>query len=94
MIVDALDEARMRVSAQSWNEFLDSLARAAAGGHRFVLLGRERILEDVWVHFDDAGLSCAWYEISHFDGSQRAEYVDRHYEAAGQEKTPAYAEAR
>lgn len=94
VVVDALDEARMRVSAQSWSEFLDSLVEVAGDGHRLVLLGRERILEDVWVHLDDAARACAWYEISHFNPTQRVEYVDRRYAAAGETATAVYAEAR
>jgi hypothetical protein len=76
VIVDALDEARMRVSPVSWGEFIDSLVPYAERGHKFMFLGRERIVEDVWLHFDDAGISCAWYEISHFDRDQRVQYVN------------------
>jgi hypothetical protein len=84
VVIDALDEARMRVSGVSWGEFLDSLVSLTdAGGHRLVLFGRERVLEDIWMHLSDAGLSIAWYEISHFDAAQRIEYVDSGVERRG-----------
>jgi hypothetical protein len=82
VLIDALDEARMRVSGVSWNEFLDSLLPFATG-RRLLLLGRERVVEDVWMHFDDAGVPCDWVEISHFDPQQRVEYVNRRVEGKG-----------
>jgi len=97
VIVDALDEARMRVSAVSWNDFIESLVPYAQGGQKFLFFGRERIVEDVWLHFDDAGISCAWYEISHFDRDQRAQYVDARVSATpggAQAEGAAYEEAR
>jgi hypothetical protein len=78
VVIDALDEARIRVSGQSWDEFLGSVAAVSSDGHRFVLFGRERVLEDVWLALTDAGRRIAWFEISHFDSGQRVAYVDMH----------------
>jgi hypothetical protein len=83
IIVDALDEARMRVSGVSWGEFLDAIAATATTGHRFVLLGRERVLEDAWLHFSDRDVSAAWFEISHFGPTQRIDYIDARVKARG-----------
>lgn len=76
VIIDSLDEARMRVSGASWAEYMRSIADVAANGHRFVLLGRERILDDVWLDLADFGIDTEWYENSHFDTEQRRAYVD------------------
>ncbi|WP_433371077.1 hypothetical protein [Streptosporangium sp. CA-115845] len=76
MLIDSLDEARARVSGTSWSEFLQSLADVTHLGCRFVLFGRERTLEETWVSLDDAGVSLAWLEISHFGPDERLEYVD------------------
>lgn len=76
VIIDSLDEARLRVSGASWAEYMRSLGEVAADGHRFVLFGRERILDDVWLELADAGIDTEWYEISHFDAEQRQSYVD------------------
>jgi hypothetical protein len=95
VIVDALDEARMRVSGISWSEFLDSLVATSDAGRRLMLLGRERILEDVWLHFDDAGVPCSWFEISHFDSTQRIDYVDKGVAGRGKAASGAiYEQAR
>lgn len=76
VIIDSLEEARLRVSGASWAEYMRSIAEVAADGHRFVLLGRERVLDDVWLDLADAGIDTEWFEISHFDAEQRQAYVD------------------
>lgn len=76
VLVDSLDEARARVSATSWSEFLESLADFARHGCRFVLFGRERTLEEVWLSLSDLDIEAAWLEISHFGRAERCQYVD------------------
>jgi hypothetical protein len=87
IIVDALDEARVRVSGRSWDEYIASLIGAAHQGLPFVLLARERVLEDVWLSFSDGGLEPYWFEISHFDRQQRHAYVDGQVQAKGEDTT-------
>lgn len=76
LFIDSLDEARSRVSSQSWEEFLDSVAEAAACGLRIVLFGRDRTLEEVWVKLADAGQKIAWLEVSHFPPESQRDYID------------------
>lgn len=76
LIVDSLDEARSRVSATSWSEFVDALLEAVANGLRLLLLGRARTLEDLWVTLVDGNVQPDWYEVSHFDRLARIAYVD------------------
>lgn len=76
LIVDSLDEARSRVSATSWAEFVDALLDSTRHGLRLLLLGRVRTLEDLWVALVDGGVQPAWYEVSHFDPQGRVSYVD------------------
>ena len=76
LFIDSLDEARSRVSAQSWEEFLDSVAEAVGRGLRIVLFGRDRTLEEVWLKLADAGRSIAWLEVSHFPGPSQRDYID------------------
>jgi hypothetical protein len=94
VVIDALDEARFRVSANSWTEFINSLTSFSESDHHFVMLGRERILEDVWLQLDEAGISCNWFEISHFDGEQRVRYVDARVARKRDTETDAYRGAR
>jgi hypothetical protein len=76
LVVDAIDEARLRVTGVSWDEFMASLAEYAVAGVHLVVLGRKRTIEDVWFSLADAVLDISWYEISHFNESQQSEYVD------------------
>jgi hypothetical protein len=94
VVVDALDEGRMRVSGISWNEYIESLAQAANSGHSLVLLGRERVLDDVWVSLASAGITLEWFEISHFDTTQRVEYIDSKIGHDRDPANPAYIAAR
>ncbi len=59
-----------------------------------MLLGRERVLEDVWVNLADAGLELNWFEISHFDAEQRVAYVDARVRGDRDASNSAYIEAR
>lgn len=76
IIIDSLDEARSRVSGTSWTEFLESLSNRSRSSCRFVLLGRERTLEEVWLNLAEAGRTIAWLEISHFGPEERIRYID------------------
>ncbi|GAA4705854.1 hypothetical protein GCM10025781_26480 [Kocuria gwangalliensis] len=76
LFIDSLDEARSRVSSQSWEEFLDSISEAASRGLQVVLFGRDRTLEDVWLKLEDAGRSIAWLEVSHFPNEAQRTYID------------------
>lgn len=76
ILIDSLDEARALVSGTSWADFLGSIATIHKQGCRFVLFGRERTLEEVWVNLGDAGVDVAWLEISHFGPQERRAYVD------------------
>lgn len=76
LIVDALDEARLRVSGLSWDQFVASLIEFAKAGIHLVMLGRKRTVEDVWVEFADAEIRVQWFEISHFDEARQKDYVD------------------
>lgn len=76
ILIDSLDEARARVSGTSWQEFLESIAEITRHGCRFVLFGRERTLEEVWLSLADVSVDAGWLEISHFGESERCMYVD------------------
>lgn len=76
VIIDGMDEARLRVTGVSWDEFMASLAEYAGVGVHLVILGRKRTIEDVWFSLVDAVPDISWYEISHFNESQQSEYVD------------------
>ncbi|MFG2969135.1 hypothetical protein ACGFZS_38280 [Streptomyces sp. NPDC048288] len=92
ILVDALDEARMRVSGASWYEYVQTLFAASEKSHSLVLFGRERVLEDIWANFP--GSSANWYEISHFDSDQRTKYIDLYVGEAQPKENETYIDAR
>lgn len=98
LLIDSLDEARARVSAQSWGEFLDSIAEASESGLRTILFGRDRTLEEVWLTLADSGCSIAWLEVSHFPVESQKNYVDGRVSADGamtpEAESRYYAQAR
>lgn len=94
VVIDALDEARLRVSGESWSEFVESLIAASRVGVHLVLLGRTRVLEDLWVQLEDAERSLQWFEISHFDSEQQREYIDARRSSSIDADNPTYVEAR
>jgi len=93
LVIDSMDEARLRVTGQSWDEFLEALAEYAGAGLRLIILGRKRTIEDVWVEFAELGINSALYEISHFGDGQQVRYVDLKA-LEGQAPSPAYVAAR
>ncbi|MDX3666355.1 hypothetical protein [Streptomyces europaeiscabiei] len=92
ILIDALDEARMRVSGPSWHEFIQTLFEASSGSHSLILFGRERVLEDIWAKLPGGGVN--WFEISHFDAGQRNKYVDIRVGEAQNKESEAYITAR
>ena len=93
LIIDSMDEARTRVTGQSWYEFMGSLAEFARAGLRLVIFGRKRTVEEVWSDLEELRVSTAMYEISHFDTEQQTQYVDIKA-LEGREPTQAYVDAR
>ena len=83
VIVDALDEAEVRISAQSWQEFKDSLVKFAKLGIKFVICGRDLATQDVKSRFAAESIGYASYELKPFDTIQRTALVDALYESLG-----------
>jgi hypothetical protein len=94
LIIDALDEARLRVTGVSWDEFMASLAQYARAGVHLVILGRKRTIEDVWFSLADAVEPISWYEISHFNEAQQSDYVDLRALRGAQASSDAYVTAK
>lgn len=82
LIIDSLDEARARVSASSWSEFVNALKVAARTGLRLLLLGRTLTLEDIGAQLEGEKLGIAWFEVSHFDADAQVQYVDARVSAS------------
>lgn len=81
LIIDALDEGRLKTPASAFSAFLDNLARRACKGPSegpptFILFGRTRIVEDIWETLEGAGASTEVWQIEPFSDEQSRRYID------------------
>ena len=75
LIIDGLDEARMRVTHGGYDAFLDDVVNLKAPQHRpLVLFGRTGAVEDAWLRLSDKGLEPPVLEIGYFSKSQAAKF--------------------
>ncbi len=79
LVIDALDEGRIRVSETSFEDFIKDVGDLAKTlpGPGLILLGRTQIARTAWWQLEDAGVRVALLEISHFDREQRQEYIEK-----------------
>jgi hypothetical protein len=77
LLVDALDEARLRVTQSSFEDFLADVANVAGTrGVPIVLLGRVGIVEEAWAILNEkSGLNPPIFDIELFQGTQAKTFV-------------------
>lgn len=77
LLVDALDEARLRVTQASFEDFLNDAATIAQGRKLpLILLGRAGIVEEAYRHLSErCGLSIPVFDIELFDLDQAKAFV-------------------
>lgn len=77
LLIDGLDEARLKVTQSSFEAFLadvSQLGRLAPG--RIVLLGRTGAVQDAWVTLEDQSVSKKVIEIGFFDDERAFEFCE------------------
>lgn len=76
ILIDALDEARLRVTQSSFHDFIEDIFNASENRNVPTLLfGRVGIIEDVWLILHDFGLSAPIVDIQHFNKEQSVRFV-------------------
>jgi hypothetical protein len=77
LLIDALDEARLRVTQTSFEDFLADVANVAGSrGVPVVLLGRVGIVEEAWAILNDkAGLNPPIFDIELFHADRSKAFV-------------------
>jgi len=90
ILIDALDEARLRVTQSSFLDFLNDVAGLALKRMvPTVFFGRVGIIEEAWVVLSDTGLNCPVFDIDFFDTPRANQFVvatmDRLAKKAGYE---------
>ncbi|HEY1750345.1 MAG TPA: hypothetical protein VGG29_03730 [Caulobacteraceae bacterium] len=80
LIIDALDEARIRVTDATFADFLKSVADTAKNSTRasIIILGRRRIIEDAWLHFAEYSCGVDVFEVLYFDKTRSVSFLDNY----------------
>ncbi len=78
LIVDALDEARVKANQAGFEAFIQDIAAIAKNGNgpAFVLLGRTQTAEMTWILLAEAGISTSLLSIQPFTRTQAEQYIE------------------
>ena len=78
LVIDALDEARLKVTENAFEAFIQDLAgvaKSSGPGVRFVLLGRTLAAESTWLTLSEAGVDARLLVIEPFSREQSNQYI-------------------
>ena len=83
LIIDALDEGRLKVNENSFQRLLEDIGQIAqlSKGLCFVLLGRTRVAETAWLVLEDLGVQVSMSRIEPFDREQANRYIENNISA-------------
>jgi hypothetical protein len=78
IVVDALDEARIKANEAGFEAFIKNIAETAnsATGMPILLLGRTQTAETTWLLLAEAGISASLMAIQPFTREQAEEYIE------------------
>lgn len=90
LVIDALDEARLRVTQSAFEDFLrDVVSVAKSGTLPLVLLGRVGIVDECWLQLNALdGLSCPIFDIQFFSRDKAIQFVLAALQRLGQTSHP------
>lgn len=85
LIIDALDEGRVKVNENAFNAFLDDIIKISkkSSGTPFILLGRNQVLEHSYLYLVENAIEVSLLKIEPFTKEQAKEFIDLR---AGSEK--------
>jgi hypothetical protein len=76
VLIDALDEARLRVTLNSFDDFLSDVAELARERpFPTIVLGRVGIVEEAWLLLADKGFQCPIFDIDFFDEPRARQFI-------------------
>lgn len=76
VLIDALDEARLRVTQSSFDDFLDDVSTLATKRTMpIVIFGRVGIIDEAWLVLADKGINCPIFDIGFFDVESAQRFV-------------------
>lgn len=84
-VIDALDEARVKVNEQAFEAFIQDVAGQASSvkGVVFLLFGRTQIAETTWLLLADRGVRTGLYVIEPFTRDQANAYIEKRIRSGG-----------
>src|SRR5262249_7653172 len=87
LVVDALDESRVKANEAGFEAFIQNIAAIAktASGTAFVLLGRTQTAETTWLLLEDAGVPASLLSIQPFTREQAEQFIEvriQHFDQA------------
>jgi hypothetical protein len=91
LLIDALDEARVKANEAGYEAFVANIAEIAKGAARtpFVLLGRTQTAETTWLLLDDVGIPASLLTIQPFTREQAERYIEariRYFDASARRR--------
>lgn len=89
LIVDGLDEARMRVTQEGMAAFMRDVVKLGSENRRpIVLLGRTGSIEDAWLWLTDEGVNPPVLEIGYYEEEEAGEFARRQVQHIRDEAVP------
>lgn len=78
LVIDALDEGRIKVKENTFNAFLDDIVSISkkSTGTPFILLGRNSVLEHTYLYFLENNIETTLMQIEPFTKEQAKEFID------------------
>ena len=78
LLIDGLDEARIRVTKDSFSAFLEDIGKLASADRKpITLFGRTSAVEDAWLHFALMGFEPPVLEIQFYGNDAALEFATR-----------------
>lgn len=92
IIIDALDEARLKSNEAGFLAMLKDVARYAKGasGTCFVLLGRTQASDTAWLALEEEGIRTSLLVIEPFTRDQGNEYIEKRIPTLGERASSIY----
>ncbi|HCU0895603.1 hypothetical protein [Serratia marcescens] len=79
LVIDSLDEARLRVTQTSFEDFLKDVENVSTRNKNpIIIFGRVGIIEETWLILkENHGLNCPIFDIEFFDDVEAVEFINK-----------------
>jgi len=79
VIIEAIDEGRLKTTDEGLNSFIENIADIAneSTGICFLIFGRYQVLESIWINLDSKSINSTLLEIQVFSKEQATRFIDQ-----------------